>query len=93
MDPVTMVRRLVLVASLCGLVAAGGAVAAQPDTQVAFKPADSSRERAVPYAVPSGSRALVAFLTPTASYAVIDLVSGRVLRTEKRAAPPFVLLD
>jgi hypothetical protein len=50
-------------------------------------------ERSVPYAVPTGSRALVAFLTATASYAVVDLASGRVLRTEKRAAPPFVLLD
>jgi hypothetical protein len=50
-------------------------------------------ERPVPYAAPSGSRALVAFLSSTASYAVIDLASGRVLRTEKRAAPPFVLVD
>lgn len=50
-------------------------------------------ERSVPYAVVVGQRALVAFLTSTASYAVVDLATGRVLRTEKRVAPPFVLLD
>jgi hypothetical protein len=50
-------------------------------------------ERSVPYAVPVGARALVAFLTSTASFAVVDLQTGRVLRTEKRVAPPFILVD
>jgi hypothetical protein len=50
-------------------------------------------ERSIPSVAASGSRALVSFFTATASYAVVDLASGLVLRTEKRAAPPFVLLD
>ena len=50
-------------------------------------------DRSIPYAVPAGTRALVAFLTSTASYAVVDLQTGRVLRTEKRVAPPFILVD
>ena len=50
-------------------------------------------ERSVPWVAASGSRALVSFFNATASYAVVDLENGRVLRTEKRVAPPFVLLD
>jgi hypothetical protein len=49
-------------------------------------------ERPVPNAVPAGNRALVAFLTSASSYAVVDLVHGRVLRTERSAAPPVLLV-